>query len=111
MSFELSPETLIFSLESQIPDLQNEIIDLQNAIQQSQQVLRTPGVTRSIGEKNLQITSLQNRISSINNAIKNLTKEIEVRLIESQDLQEISAQKPNNDLRNALLIGGAILLL
>ena len=137
MSFELSPETIIFSLQSQILGLQQQIIDLENAIVEipeqifrtvevrnnqgffdgrtRQKLIRNPnreGLQRGNAEVNTKIRELKSRISSINSQIILLEKEVEIREIKSIDLQEIEIQpKQNNNLRNALLIGGALLIL
>ena len=136
MSFELSPETIIFSLRSQITNLQDQIIDLENSIVEiPEQIFRTvetkniqgffSGGTRQVLIRNIsrealiqdntniqiRINSLKSRISTINSQISLLEKESEIRQIEGLDGQELIIQKPNNDLRNALLIGGAILIL
>ena len=139
MSLELSPETLIFSLRSQIIKIQDEIIDLENAIVEiPEQRFRTievrnnqgffdgrttqklifnatrQGLIRGNGEIQVKINELKQRISSINSQITLLEKDIEVKQIKSIDLQEMeitSQPKQNNALRNALLIGGALLIL
>ena len=137
MSFELSPEAVIFSLRSQITKIQDEIIDLENRFAEiPEQRFRTVEVrniqgffdgtttqklifdaTRNSliqGNNKLgdEIIVLKQRISSINSQITLLEKDIEVKQIPSIDLQEIELlPRQNNNLRNALLIGGALLLL
>ena len=135
MSLEISPEAVIFSLRSQINGLNSQIIDLENAIVEipeirfrtvevrnlqgffsgdTKQVLVVDntriGLIRGNAEVKAKITTLKNRISSINSQIILLKKDIEVKQIPSVDLQEINGQK-DNTLRNALLIGGALLIL
>ena len=135
MSFQISPEAIIFSLQSQIPSLQQQITDLENNIVElpepifrtvevrniqgffdgstTQKLIFNPnlaGLQRGNAKVNAKITSLKNRISSINSQITLLEKDIEVKQIPSVDLQEINGQKDNN-LRNVLLIGGALLIL
>ena len=138
MSFQISPEAVISSLRSQIPRLQQQITDLENAIVeipdirfktvevinpqgffsgQTKQVLISLtnteiGLIRGNGELTAKISELKQRISSINSQITLLEKDIEVKQIPSIDLQEIELlPRQNNNLRNALLIGGALLLL
>ena len=136
MSFEISPETLIFSLRSQIIKIQDEIIDLENKFveipeqrfkivevinpqgffsgQTTQVAIRRTkteiGLIRGNAEVSIKIKELNQRISRINSQITLLEKDIEVKQIPSVDLQEINGQK-DNTLRNALLIGGALLIL
>ena len=137
MSFEISPEAVIFSLRSQISGLQQQIIDLEDSMAEipeqrfktveirniqgffdgsTKQVLirnvTREGLLRDNVDIKIKINELQKRISSINSQIILLEKDIEIKQIESIDLQEIEL-KPiqNNALRNALLIGGALLLL
>ena len=137
MSFQISPEAIIFSLRSQIPSLQQQITDLENNIVElpepifrtievrniqgffsgdTKQVLifnpNLTGIQRGNTELNIKISELKKRISSINSQINLLEKEVEIRQIKSIDLQEIELlPKQNNTLRNALLIGGALLIL
>ena len=138
MSFQISPEAIISSLRSQIPGLQQQIIDLENAIVEiperrfkivevinlqgffSGQTKQVPipldnttiGLIRGNGEITVKISELKQRISRINSQIILLEKDIEVKQIKSIDLQEIELiPRQNNNLRNVLLIGGAILLL
>ena len=136
MSFELSPETIIFGLRSQIIKIQDQIIDLENKFAeipeqrfktievrnlqgffsgQTKQVLirdiTREGLIRGNAEINIKITELKNRISAINSQIVLLEKDIEIKQIKSVDLQEIEIIPKNNTLRNALLIGGALLIL
>ena len=135
MSFEISPEAIIFSLRSQIPRVQQQITDLENAIVElpepifrtievrniqgffsgdtRQKLIFNPnlaGLQRGNAEVNTKINELKQRISRINSQITLLEKDIEVKQIPSVDLQEINGQK-DNTLRNALLIGGALLIL
>ena len=135
MSFELSPEAIIFSLRSQITKIQDQIIDLENSFAEiPEQRFRTievrnnqgffdgrttqklifnatrQGLIRGNGEIQVKINELKKRISNINSQITLLEKDIEVKQIKSIDLQEIQP-KQNNNLRNALLIGGALLIL
>ena len=135
MSFQISPEAIIFSLRSQIPRLQQQITDLENAIVElpepifrtievrniqgffdgstTQKLIFNPnlaGVQRGNAEVNTKINELKQRISNINSQITLLEKDIEIKQIPSVDLQEINGQK-DNTLRNALLIGGALLIL
>ena len=135
MSFQISPEAIIFSLRSQITKIQDQIIDLENAIVElpepifrtievrniqgffsgdtRQKLIFNPnlaGLQRGNAEVNTKINELKQRISRINSQITLLEKDIEVKQIPSVALQEIEL-KPNNTLRNALLIGGALLIL
>ena len=137
MSFQISPEAIIFSLRSQITKIKDQIIDLENNFAEiPEQRFRTievrnnqgffdgrtaqklifnatrQGLIRGNNILGDEIRVLKNRISSINSQIVLLEKDIEIKQIESIDLQEIEL-KPiqNNALRNALLIGGALLLL
>ena len=135
MSFQISPEAIISSLRAQIPSLQQQITDLENNIRPiPEPIFRTievrnnqgffdgrttqklifnatrQGLIRGNGEIQVKINELKQRISSINSQITLLEKDIEVKQIKSIDLQEIEL-KPNNTLRNALLIGGALLIL
>ena len=136
MSFQISPEAIIFSLRSQITKIQDQIIDLENSFAEiPEQRFRTievrnnqgffdgrttqklifnatrQGLIRGNGEIQVKINELNQRISRINSQITLLEKDIEVKQIPSIDLQEIELIPKNNTLRNALLIGGAILLL
>ena len=137
MSLEISPESVIFSLRSQISGLQQQIIDLEDSMAEipeqrfktveirniqgffdgsTKQVLirdiTRDGLLRDNANRKIKITSLKSRISSINSQITLLEKDIEIKQIQSIDLEEIELKpRQNNTLRNALLIGGAILLL
>ena len=136
MSFEISPEAIIFSLRSQINGLNSQIIDLENSFAEiPEQRFRTievrnnqgffdgrttqklifnatrQGLIRGNGEIQVKINELKKRISNINSQIILLEKDIEVKQIKSIDLQEIEIIPKNNTLRNALLIGGALLIL
>ena len=138
MSFQISPESIIFSLRSQITKIQDQIIDLENKFaeipeirfkivevinpqgffsgQTTQVTIRRTNTEIGLIRGNAilvdEIKVLKNRISSINSQITLLEKDIEIKQIPSVDLQEIEIKpKQNNTLRNALLIGGAILLL
>ena len=136
MSFQISPEAIISSLRAQIPSLQQQITDLENNIRPiPEPIFRTievrnnqgffdgrttqklifnatrQGLIRGNGEIQVKINELKNRISSINSQIILLEKDIEVKQIKSIDLQEIEIIPKNNTLRNALLIGGALLIL
>ena len=136
MSFQLSPESLIFSLQSQIPSLQLQITDLENAIVEIPEIrfktieVKNPqgffsgqtrqvairrtnteiGLIRGNAEVSIKIKELNQRISRINLQINVLEKETQIREIEGIDGQKINGQK-DNTLRNALLIGGALLIL
>ena len=136
MSFEISPEAVIFSLRSQITKIQDQIIDLENSFAEipeqrfktvevvnnrgffsgdTKQVIITDNTRTALIRGNIElqakINELKQRISSINSQIILLEKDIEVKQIKSIDLQEIEIIQKNNTLRNALLIGGALLIL
>ena len=136
MSFQISPEAIIFSLRSQITKIQDQIIDLENKFAEipeqrfktievrnlqgffagatKQVIIRDntrTGLIRGNLELQAEINTLKKRISSINSQIKLLKKDIEIKQIQSIDLQGIEIIPKNNTLRNALLIGGALLIL
>ena len=123
------------SLQQQIIDLENNIVEIPDIRFKTVEVINPQGffsgqttqvaIRRTATEIGLirgnnilgdEIKVLKNRISSINSQITLLEKDIEIKQIKSIDLQEIEnipviQPKQNNTLRNAILIGGAILLL
>ena len=137
MTLEISPETFIFSLKAEIPGILQQITDLENRIVElpepiiifqpiknlqgffsgdtRREVVFNPnlsGLQRGNAEIQTEIRQLQQRISRINSQITLLEKDIEIKQMQSIDLQEIELiPRQNNTLRNALLIGGALLIL
>ena len=124
MSFQLSGETVLFDIQNQIEILNQKIIETQSNIIDLPEPITTAqknrfgqlivtvhnqveidAANRNIISQQEQIGRFRTELDNLFNSIPIIEKEIEVR----KDTGEPTTQ--DNTLRNALLIGGAILLL
>ena len=124
MSFQLSGETVLFDIQNQIEILNQKIIETQNSIIDIPEPITTSFVNRfkqviltvqnqneldAARNRNIllqsNISTFEKEVIRLQNTIPVIEKEIQVR----KGTGEPATQ--NNTLRNALLIGGALLIL